>query len=403
MKKLLLGTLITGVSLSGFSQTCITSVSPNPICTGQSATMTVISPTFNCSSALPANLQTGLKGYYPFCGNANDASGNSNNGTVTGATLTTDRWGNANSAYYFNGTTDYITVPHSASLTFTNNIISIALWVKYSSFAPVADNNILVSKQTGAGATQVGFNMFEQNANGETGLRVCNNGPAGTSNTGSISIGIYRHVVCTFNGSVSISYLNGVAVNTSTAVSAIGSNTMNLLFAMPNWVASNALNFHGSLDEIMIYNKALTPAEVSQIYNLGTNTYTWSGGGSSSVTVVSPTTTANYTVTASNGYNTCNTAITLTVNTCVGINEMNVANGISIYPNPNNGKFTVQIENETSNTELILYNSLGQKVFRENVIQGKNNIDLDSVPKGFYYAVLAKDKRPIATYKLIKE
>lgn len=41
---------------------------------------------------------------YPFNGNANDASGNGNNATVNGATLTTDRFGNANSAYSFNGT-----------------------------------------------------------------------------------------------------------------------------------------------------------------------------------------------------------------------------------------------------------------------------------------------------------
>ena len=50
----------------------------------------------------------GLVGYWPFNGNANDASGNGNNGTVNGATLTTDRNGNANSAYSFDGNNDYI-------------------------------------------------------------------------------------------------------------------------------------------------------------------------------------------------------------------------------------------------------------------------------------------------------
>lgn len=48
-------------------------------------------------------LTNGLTAYYPFNGNANDASGNGNNGTVNGATLTADRFGNANSAYRFNG------------------------------------------------------------------------------------------------------------------------------------------------------------------------------------------------------------------------------------------------------------------------------------------------------------
>ena len=46
----------------------------------------------------------GLIAAYLFTGNPADSSGNGNTGVVTGATLTTDRFGNANSAYYFNGT-----------------------------------------------------------------------------------------------------------------------------------------------------------------------------------------------------------------------------------------------------------------------------------------------------------
>ncbi|MGD0712159.1 MAG: hypothetical protein ABR968_13380, partial [Bacteroidales bacterium] len=46
---------------------------------------------------------TGLVAFYPFKGNADDTSGNGHNGTVHGATLTTDRFGNPNNAYYFNG------------------------------------------------------------------------------------------------------------------------------------------------------------------------------------------------------------------------------------------------------------------------------------------------------------
>jgi hypothetical protein len=53
----------------------------------------------------------GLIAYYPFNGNANDESGNGYHGTVVGATLTRDRMGNENSAYSFNGTDNYISVP----------------------------------------------------------------------------------------------------------------------------------------------------------------------------------------------------------------------------------------------------------------------------------------------------
>ena len=57
-----------------------------------------------------------LLAYYPFNGNANDESGNGNNGVVSGATLVDDRLGNTDSAYYFNGTSDYISIAASSSL-----------------------------------------------------------------------------------------------------------------------------------------------------------------------------------------------------------------------------------------------------------------------------------------------
>ena len=62
------------------------------------------------SMAQSIDLKNGLVGYYPFNGNANDESGNRNNGSVIGASLTSDRNGNPNSAYFFNGRSDYISI-----------------------------------------------------------------------------------------------------------------------------------------------------------------------------------------------------------------------------------------------------------------------------------------------------
>ena len=68
------------------------------ICIGDSMVMEVLYELNSCMP-LPSNLQNGLVGYWPFCGNANDESGNGNDGAVNGASLTTDRFGNSNSAY----------------------------------------------------------------------------------------------------------------------------------------------------------------------------------------------------------------------------------------------------------------------------------------------------------------
>src|ERR1700689_1178920 len=63
-------------------------------------------------------LNSGLIAYYPFSGNANDATGNGNNGIpMNGVQLTTDRFGNPNSAYYFDGIDDYIVVNDSGKLS----------------------------------------------------------------------------------------------------------------------------------------------------------------------------------------------------------------------------------------------------------------------------------------------
>jgi hypothetical protein len=67
--------------------------------------------TVNLWGQVPNYVPTnGLVGFWPFNGNANDESGNGNNGTVNGATLTTDRFGVANRAYSFDGVDDFISI-----------------------------------------------------------------------------------------------------------------------------------------------------------------------------------------------------------------------------------------------------------------------------------------------------
>ena len=89
-----------------------------------------ISLIFNLSffAQIPTN---GLVAYYPFNGNANDASGNGYDGTVHGATLTTDRFGHANSAYSFDGISNYIITEKQINWEDQglNKNMSISLWV----------------------------------------------------------------------------------------------------------------------------------------------------------------------------------------------------------------------------------------------------------------------------------
>jgi hypothetical protein len=77
-----------------------------------------------------ADLNYGLVAYYPFNGNANDESGNGNDGTVYGATLTTDRFGSLNSAYSFDGIDDYVNIDSIVDDLSNTGTGTISLWFK---------------------------------------------------------------------------------------------------------------------------------------------------------------------------------------------------------------------------------------------------------------------------------
>src|SRR5438552_10965983 len=80
-------------------------------------------------------LTNGLVAYYPFSGNANDASGNGLNGTINGATLIQDRFGRPNSAYSFNGSSSYISFANTPT-TQTNNW-TISSWIKPATLSQI--------------------------------------------------------------------------------------------------------------------------------------------------------------------------------------------------------------------------------------------------------------------------
>jgi hypothetical protein len=96
--------------------------------------------TCTLSAQIPSD---GLVAWYPFNGNANDESGNGNHGVVNGATLTSDRFGNAQRAFSLASNPNYISFPsgESSSLNITANF-STSVWIKTS---VVSSNGGLIS------------------------------------------------------------------------------------------------------------------------------------------------------------------------------------------------------------------------------------------------------------------
>jgi len=104
------------------------------------------------------NLDSLLVVSLPFNGNALDESGNENDGIVTGATLTEDRFGNANSAYLFNGLTDIISIPYSNSLEFTDEI-TLSAWINVES-KEIPYLGRIINKNIGPNLNSHPFGMY---------------------------------------------------------------------------------------------------------------------------------------------------------------------------------------------------------------------------------------------------
>jgi hypothetical protein len=314
MKKIFL--LLTNCFVLGsIAQVCSVNITANPICASQISTLTVQAPSFSCSSSLPSNLQTSLACYLPFCGNANDISGNGNNGTVNGASLTTDRFGNPNSAYSFNGTNSFIQVPHSASFTYSNNIISIGFWMQVSAWPTNSLEYYILAKHSGVGNTQMGYHSYVYNSFLNIRYRDGVSGTWGSASNNTTTLpapGTWFHVVYTVNGTSNKMYINGILVDTQVA-QIIGANTSDLFIG---YDPVGGQYYSGLLDDIVIYNKVLSLTDVQQLYKLGTNTFSWSNGATTNSIIVNPTVTTTYSVTSSNGYSSCSSVETVTVNSC---------------------------------------------------------------------------------------
>ncbi len=246
----------------------------------------------NVPSYVPTN---GLVGYWPFNGNANDESGNGNNGTVNGASLTTDRNGNSNAAHSFSPNS-YIEVLDVEQFDFAlKNEMSMSFWMKATSANNSSDYvRIPISKQTGAGISQLGWNIFIEDTGNNLGMVVKNDltGTQGYYSSSNISYldDKWHFFSYTFNNGFVTIYIDHEIVNKSTTSSVIiGDNSGNLRFGQIDW--ASFYTFSGQLDDIAIYNRALTEQEITALYN-GTNCSSETATSSNFNSVIYTTTAA---------------------------------------------------------------------------------------------------------------
>jgi hypothetical protein len=84
----------------------------------------------------------------------------------------------------------------------------------------------------------------------------------------------------------------------------------------------------------------------------------------------------------------------------VGLKENTYSDITSVYPNPNNGSFKLKIDHQINKGELILINSVGQKVYEKEIFQGMNDINTIDLSIGLYNYILVLETQEIFSGKL---
>lgn len=388
----------------------------------------------NSNAQLPNYVPTdSLVSWYSFTGNANDSSGHGNNGTVYGATLTTDRFGNANSAYSYDGVSGYI--KSNSATGYLSDTLTVSFWASYSADFGY-DNVISYGDATGEkwgcinGFTYLRFSVG----------RGCSG--AGSLLTYVTDTGWHMITYVVVDTSQFI-YYDGVYVGTETnsQPSSLSCATTSLWFGVDPF--TSPAYYQGKLDDIGIWKRALTQCEITELFNStifitniisndtvlsgglatytitdtgGTATYQWQENAGSGFTnlsnatpysgVTTKTLTVNPVSATMNGYqyrcvrnggsciDTSNAAKLIVPTTGISILAKQ---DFSMLPNPANHYLTINANEMINKVEI--FNVVGQKVFSQQYSANKISIDISSFQKGLYFIKLNDG----LVQKLIKE
>ncbi|HYG15825.1 MAG TPA: LamG domain-containing protein [Bacteroidia bacterium] len=223
---------------------------------------TILLLLFSALNVSAQSIHDSLVAFYPFNGNANDASGKGNNGAVNGAILTTDRFGNSNSAYEFDGSNDYIQVSNSTSLDL-NYKFSVSVWF-YQTDASTAGYR-LIDKNTAGFPDGYGIDT-RGDATGKTVRMYFKNQDPDANSLHSLNS--WNHIVITYDSLEIKFYLNGQLENT---VNIVGSdapaNNLPLLIGCGQNGTNRQDFFKGKIDDLRIYSRTLSSTEVTMLFS----------------------------------------------------------------------------------------------------------------------------------------
>ncbi len=305
------------------------------------------------SGNIYGQLNNGLKAHYSFGGNANDISGQNNNGQLIGSPiLTTDRFGTSNCAYEFPGDTlNYIDVNYSTDFNIpTTGSFSISLWYAGGT-TNIGDFEILFEKNDSAVSPipsdyHLALYDFNKPSFGSQYSPIVM-----PQNSPQIPDTIWHHIVGIYDNQKWFIYEDDtLRASEITQTNSIFQSTGNITIGK---------NFQGKIDDIRFYDRILTASEIHQIYLLP---------GSCLVSDVD------------------------------GSVELS---SIEIFPNPTADMIHLNFNNSDDFIIVSVFNIYGQEIIKQSLKKEQTVINLNSYPNGFYYIKIS-DKGSIQSRMIEK-
>lgn len=325
---------------------------------------------------LAAQIPTqGLIRYYPFNGDAKDWSANAQHGTVNGATLTSDRFGNPASAYAFDAIApNFIQIPVNGLL---NDALTFSCWAKLASYPAFEDRYWVISVGSTSGDQSLYFNNFLY---GELGWQCANYNTPQPINSFQdrrlAELDEWYHLIVAKDEQKSTFYVNGIKIDSiiypvpTPAYYGVGTPVAKIGIRF-----DNTLPFNGAIDEVRIYDRAITSAEAKSLYR-----------ESQCIERISVTDT-------------------LIINTTSNVSGVQPDYEIKIYPNPTKDHIVINYGNfqDLAGYSLQITNAAGTTVFTEAIIQAVSQVNITTwVGNGTYFVYLkAPDGSIVDVRKLI--
>jgi hypothetical protein len=322
----------------------------------------------NLPSYVPS---TGLIGWWPFNGNVNDESTNGHHGYNNGATISIDRFGNANSAYEFDGVNDHIQVYHDSVFNFSQ--FSISCWINLDTMSNYLPG--IISK-CGANSNSGWYIFINSNKLDSLAFQ----GAISTSNyfdasTSPIMNNSWIHVVGTFAPNSQKIFINGVLQGNDTNSGVLANSTEDLFIGKKNGDGF----WSGHIDDIGIWDRTLSAGEIQDLYNSNGCIYI-------DTVLLSVTDT-----------------LVIDVN-FIGINPLQYEYSLKAYPNPTQDNLFIDIPMDFTSQgyRIVVKNSLGQSVYQGPLNQSQIQMDLTTWGAGgLYFLNLYDDTNNLVDVKKI--